>query len=95
MQKLNRQNLRILEKLSKKQDYRKGDHHSYQLGPSWHFKFKDFSGDHFYHLEELRIEENNPVEQHNKLISQFRSSDEEEGVHRPSIYEASDMAQHQ
>ena len=43
----------------------------------------------------MRIEENNPVEQHNKLISQFRSSDEEEGGHRPSHYEPSDMAQHQ
>ena len=65
------------------------------MGHSWHFKFKDFTGDHFYHLEELIIEENNPVEQHNKLILQFRSSDEEEEDLRPSNYAHSDMAQHQ
>ncbi len=46
-------------------------------------------------MEELIIEDNNPVEQHNKLIMQFRSSDEEEGEHRPSHFEPSDMAQHQ
>jgi hypothetical protein len=43
----------------------------------------------------LIIEENNPIEQHNKLILQFRSSEEEEGDLRPSNYAQSDMAQHQ
>lgn len=65
------------------------------MGHSWNFKFKDFTGDHFYHLEELVIEENNPVEQHNKLISQLRSSDDEGRELRPSNYVPSDMAQHQ
>ena len=49
--------------MSKRQEERKGgESHSYQIGHSWNFKFKDFTGDNFYHLEELKIEENNPVE---------------------------------
>lgn len=68
---LNKQNLRILDQLSKRLDDSKkksGELHSYQLGHSWNFKFKDFT-DQFYHLEDLLLDDNNnPVEQHNKLF---------------------------
>ncbi len=37
------------------------------MGPSWNFKFRDFTSQ-FFHIDEFTPVEDNPVEQHNNLL---------------------------